>query len=298
MFSPRTAFWIADILADAEAREYIFGVGGSLDFPFPVAVKTGTSQAYHDNWTIGFTRRVTVGVWVGNFDRTPLENSSGVTGAGPIFHGVMLAAERLVAARAAEGLDAPVVPAPDGLTRQKICALSGMAAGPACPSRTLEWLPPDRAGDICTWHHASDEGLIVVWPPEYRAWAAGRGMLMDRPRATDSTAGPAWLPAARPAGNGARRFRFVAHSRRLAIVNPAPDAVFMIDPTLRPEFQALQLRARPTEAGGQIDWIVDGRQVGSAAGETPLAWPLSPGRHTIVARDGSGHSDELKIVVK
>ena len=72
----------------------------------------------------------------------------------------------------------------------------------------------------------------------------------------------------------------------------------MIDPTLRPEFQALQLRARPTEAGGQIDWIVDGRQVGSAAGETPLAWPLSPGRHTIVARDGSGHSDELKIVVK
>ena len=34
-------------------------------------MKTGTSQAYHDNWTIGYTRDVTVGVWVGNFDRTP-----------------------------------------------------------------------------------------------------------------------------------------------------------------------------------------------------------------------------------
>ena len=66
---PRTAFWITDILSDAEAREYIFGRGGSLEFPFPVAVKTGTSQAYHDNWTIGYTRDVTVGVWVGNFDR-------------------------------------------------------------------------------------------------------------------------------------------------------------------------------------------------------------------------------------
>ena len=72
--SPRTAFWITDILSDAEAREFIFGRGGSLEFPFPVAVKTGTSQAYHDNWTIGYTRDVTVGVWVGNFDRTPLRD--------------------------------------------------------------------------------------------------------------------------------------------------------------------------------------------------------------------------------
>ena len=45
--------------------------GGNLDFPFPVAVKTGTSQAYRDNWTIGYTREVTVGVWVGNFDSRP-----------------------------------------------------------------------------------------------------------------------------------------------------------------------------------------------------------------------------------
>ena len=95
--SQRTAFWITDILSDGEAREFAFGRGGSLEFPFPVAVKTGTSQAYRDNWTIGYSKHVTVGVWVGNFDRTPLRNSSGVTGAAPIFHGVMLAAERRAA---------------------------------------------------------------------------------------------------------------------------------------------------------------------------------------------------------
>ena len=94
LVSPRTAFWITDILSDADARAYIFGRGSSLEFPFPVAVKTGTSQAYHDNWTIGYTRRVTVGVWVGNFDRRPLRNSSGVTGAAPIFQAVMLAAHK------------------------------------------------------------------------------------------------------------------------------------------------------------------------------------------------------------
>jgi penicillin-binding protein 1C len=53
LVSPRTAFWITDILSDGDAREYTFGSGGPLDFPFPVAVKTGTSQAYHD----GFRRR-------------------------------------------------------------------------------------------------------------------------------------------------------------------------------------------------------------------------------------------------
>jgi penicillin-binding protein 1C len=60
LVSPRTAFWITDILSDDEARAFAFGRGGSLAFPFQVAAKTGTSQAYHDNWAIGYTRDVTV----------------------------------------------------------------------------------------------------------------------------------------------------------------------------------------------------------------------------------------------
>src|SRR6185503_9244152 len=74
--SQRAAFWVTDILSDDEARAYVFGRGGSLEFPFTVAAKTGTSQAYRDNWTVGYTADVTVGVWVGNFDRAPLQNSS------------------------------------------------------------------------------------------------------------------------------------------------------------------------------------------------------------------------------
>ena len=57
VISPRAAFWVTDILSDDEARAYVFGRGGSLDLPFPVAVKTGTSQAYRDNWTVGLHAR-------------------------------------------------------------------------------------------------------------------------------------------------------------------------------------------------------------------------------------------------
>ena len=153
LVSPRTAYWITDILADDEARAFIFGRGSQLDFPFPVAVKTGTSQAYHDNWTVGSSRHVTVGVWVGNFDRSPLIGSSGVTGAGPLFHAVMLAAE----ARAAGGItpsDGAVLDPPATLVEATICGLSGMRAGDACPVRRRERLAPDAAQVVGRGVHA------------------------------------------------------------------------------------------------------------------------------------------------
>ena len=183
LVSPLTAYWITDVLSDDDAREYIFGRGGSLEFPFPVAVKTGTSQAYHDNWTVGYSRDVTIGVWVGNFDRTPLKSSTGVTGAAPIFHAAMLAATRRL--RGVNPFDVqPIVRAPDGVGEHDICALSGMPANPWCPARQREHLPSGD-GPPCSWHHQSDDGLLVVWPPAYRQWARENRLLVEsRPTVT------------------------------------------------------------------------------------------------------------------
>jgi penicillin-binding protein 1C len=99
--SAATAFLVTDVLRDNEARAPSFGRQSNLRFDFPVAAKTGTSQGFHDNWVIGWTDDVTVGVWVGNFDRTPLEGATGVTGAGPIFHAVMQAAHDRMGTRGA-----------------------------------------------------------------------------------------------------------------------------------------------------------------------------------------------------
>jgi len=221
VLSSRTAFWITDILSDPRAREFIFGRGGNLEFPFRVAVKTGTSQAYHDNWTIGYTRAVTVGVWVGNFDRSALRNSSGVTGAGPIFHSVMLAAMR----RAGVKDDTSIVDRPDDLEQQPICALSGFRPSTSCPSTESEWLPRDAPVEFCAWHHTGG----VTWPAEYRQWATVRE---QRPNA----------PAPKIADS---RFR---------ITSPPNDATYLVDPTLHREFQALHLRATH-----EASWSVDGK---------------------------------------
>ncbi|HEX2121928.1 MAG TPA: penicillin-binding protein 1C, partial [Thermoanaerobaculia bacterium] len=165
--SPRTAFWITDILTDADARAYAFGSGGSLDFPFPVAVKTGTSQAYRDNWTIGYTKDVTVGVWVGNFDLRPLRGSSGVTGAAPIFHAVMLAAMTRARGALPIGDSTPIVAPPADVESIDICTLSGARPSPWCESVRKEWLGANASPRFCAWHH---DGWID-WPAEYRTWA-------------------------------------------------------------------------------------------------------------------------------
>ena len=88
---PRYCYLISDILSDNAARSAAFGPQSPLRLPFRTAVKTGTSSDFRDNWCIGFTRDFTVGVWVGNFDNSPMRGISGVSGAGPIFNRTMLA---------------------------------------------------------------------------------------------------------------------------------------------------------------------------------------------------------------
>jgi penicillin-binding protein 1C len=282
--SSRTAFWITSILSDPGAREYAFGRGGSLELPFPVAVKTGTSQAYHDNWTVGYSRNVTVGVWVGNFDRAPLRNSSGVTGAAPIFHAVMLAAERRVTGSHAFNTSDIAIAGADS-QRREICALSGMAANRWCPTRRTEWTAREQEPLPCSWHHYDEHGLTTIWPPEYRAWAAEH--------AAPSELRPAPLRAAAQASDGRRS----APRDVLQIVSPADGSTYLIDPTLRREFQSLSLRAVATQRG-QIAWTVNGHAIGAADADGKVDWPLERGRHVIVARDAGGRTAESRVVVR
>ena len=122
IMSAGAAFLVADVLSDNEARTPAFGRNSVLRFPFPVAAKTGTSQNYHDNWVVGFTKDFTVGVWVGNFDRTSLRDASGITGAGPLFHDVMLAAHDSLTPK--ESVDRPelVMPQPETIEAYEVCA--------------------------------------------------------------------------------------------------------------------------------------------------------------------------------
>jgi penicillin-binding protein 1C len=85
LFSKEAVFLISDILSDRDARSITFGLENPLATRFWTAVKTGTSKDMRDNWCIGYSRRYTVGVWVGNFSGEPMWNVSGISGAAPIW---------------------------------------------------------------------------------------------------------------------------------------------------------------------------------------------------------------------
>lgn len=89
VFDPGAAWIVGDILADRQARARTFGLDSPLSTSFWSAVKTGTSKDMRDNWTIGWTARYTVGVWVGNSGGASMQDVSGVSGAGPIWHDVV-----------------------------------------------------------------------------------------------------------------------------------------------------------------------------------------------------------------
>ena len=92
VLSREVAFKISSILSDNSARTAAFGPSSELYIPGKtVAVKTGTTDDKRDNWTIGYTPSYLVTTWVGNNDNTPMNPAlaSGVTGAAPIWNGIM-----------------------------------------------------------------------------------------------------------------------------------------------------------------------------------------------------------------
>jgi penicillin-binding protein 1C len=157
--APWVAQTLTHMLSDNSARLSAFGRGNALEFPFPVAVKTGTSKSYRDNWTVGYTRAHTVAVWAGNVDGSAMEGVSGVTGAGRIFHEIMLGLG--VATRTRASLDVEPV-------RVKVCALSGKRVEPGC-DHTLEEVrfgpnEPERGCELHGTAHTRVHAIALLSP--------------------------------------------------------------------------------------------------------------------------------------
>jgi penicillin-binding protein 1C len=300
-----TAFLVTDVLADRRARLAAFGEGNVLELPFRAAAKTGTSKSYRDNWTVGYTREVTVGVWVGNFSGEPMGNVSGITGAGPLFREVLLAAM--------EGRKAEPWQRPAGLVDLRICPLSGEPAGPECPHAVTEPVPEAlarRAAGTCTWHRRLavdrrngllagpecppelvDRPLFESFPAAFAAWAADAG------RPVPPTADSPFCPPLResPGTDGAPDGAL----RPVVLAWPEDGSRFSLDPDVPPELQTIAIVARVPGADpvARVTFLVDGRVLGEAAAPFRAAWRLEPGRHELTVRLPDGAEDRATIEV-
>ncbi len=133
------AYLISSIISDNQARSWMFGSNSVLNLPFTAAAKTGTTNDFRDNWTLGYTPDLVTGVWVGNADYTPMVNTSGLSGAAPIWAQFMQTAVPYVS----NGSPSAFVP-PAGITEKIICALSGTEPSKWCKEQRREVFASDQ----------------------------------------------------------------------------------------------------------------------------------------------------------
>jgi len=139
-----TANRISDVLSDNNARTYVFGAHNFLTLPGrPAATKTGTTNDFHDAWTLGYTPQLVTGVWVGNNDNSAMtRGADGSQIAAPIWQGYMT---RALASSTAEAfvkppptnVTKPVLQGKDTTVMLNVDKISGLLATDLTPSEDV-----------------------------------------------------------------------------------------------------------------------------------------------------------------
>ena len=259
--SAESAWLIADMLSDNSARMISFGANSALRFNFPVACKTGTSTDFRDNWAMGFTPEFTVGVWVGNFDGTPMHDVSGVSGAGPILHAIF---EHLHAQRGTSWYATPA-----SVVERQVHPLTGKLLTSARPDAVREKFhaPHFPAEESPTDY---DDAGKVKLGPEYDAWLASAENSLPTRAVGDENAHAA-----------------------LRLQSPLPGTTYLLDPDV-PTSRQVSLMAT---GAGHLVWQSATLQCAESDGQTRAE--IAEGEHRISVTDpATGERAETWIRVK
>ncbi|MBI2761215.1 MAG: penicillin-binding protein 1C [Chloroflexi bacterium] len=301
VYSPEAAWLVTDILSDNEARTPAFGASSPLRVNRPAAAKTGTTSDFRDNWTVGYTPDLVVGVWVGNADNRSMKDVSGISGAAPIWHDVI---EDALVGR-------PPRPflRPPGVIRAEVCLPSGLKPTETCARRRLEWFKSGtepredddyyRVVPVCAEtglaatagcpSGAVVERVFEFPPDEVIPWARTAGINLPP------------LPGYRTDVAGGTD----GHDppKTVRIVRPEPGVTLRISRALPAEVQALTFEVQVTgSVPGGVRFELDGSPLGLVTSAPyRLAWPLVVGTHRLrvtaeLANGGSG-VDEIVFTV-
>jgi penicillin-binding protein 1C len=303
VLSTDTVRQISLFLSDPLGRLPSFPRMGASEYPFPVAVKTGTSPDQRDAWAIAYSMRYLVGVWVGRADYRPMSGITGYTSAAHLARRVLLPLH----VDQQDGLLDLSFPPPPGFHEVRLCAVTGKVASPLCDRVTVEWFRPGaepvavcdahlrvaidtRSGAVAsprTPRRLVEARTFTMLPARYAAWAAGHGVQQPPPSVT-RLARLGQLTGDRPApedlcevGNVPPR---LSRAVRLHVASPRGGTRLLHDPETPPTLATLALQAVVEPPVPQVVWYVDGRPFRVADYPYEVRWPLASGEHTFQVR--------------
>ena len=293
----RLAWLVSDILSDNDARQLGFGAHSALRLDRPAAVKTGTTSNFHDNWTVGYTPDLVVGVWAGNASYQPMRAVDGLSGAAPIWHSFL----RTVL----NGKPPQPFPQPLGLAQVEVCALSGLLPTPACPYNRDEWFidgtQPVRSDNLYQLVQVdSASGLlaneatpmeqretltVLDLPPQAAPWAHGQGLTLLSDLGIESQS---------QAGLDENDRGVLPENAMIYIISPASGSLYRLDTSFAAQAQRIPLEAVGSGSLRETSLWVDGDLLASFESPPYLAWwQLEAGEHTVWAQGSDSQGNPL-----
>jgi 1A family penicillin-binding protein len=200
ILATQVARQINNILSDNGARAFIFGEENYLTLPGrPVAAKTGTTNDYHDAWTMGFTPSIATGVWVGNSDNSEMKRGAdGSIVAAPIWNKYMKQAladtptENFTEPEPTQS-DKPVLNGSlaEGGLKVKIDKISGKLATEFTPPDSIEEKIYHQAHSILYYINKDDpagntppdwtDPQYLRWEEAVQVWAQKNNIISENP---------------------------------------------------------------------------------------------------------------------
>ena len=303
LLSPGTARQVTMHLSDPSARLPSFPRMGSTEYSFPVALKTGTSEGLRDAWTVAYSRKYLLGVWIGNPDARPMHELTGGSSAAELARQIL----NLLHGNERHGQTDLSFPHPNGYKRVSVCALTGKRATPACDPVFEEWFKPGqepqqdddaylrlsidlRNGLLAhagTPKRYVERRTFVRLPPRYADWAAQAGL--PQPPHAVSTISNSMSVAQRfkpHAGTGMLTAAVTADlaPTKLHISSPGNGESLLRDPSLPATRNTIGLRVEIVPPVREVLWMVDGKPYQVAAYPYTVRWPLQAGEHLFQAR--------------
>lgn len=263
----------------------------SINLP-KIAWKTGTSYGHKDAWSIGYSLKYTIGVWVGNFDATGAPDIVGAKVAAPILFALFNALT--------DPLENQWFVKPDRVARRNVCALSGMPMSPYCESSKEElYIPGISPSKQCNIHKKFQidrktgkrlcshcrigreyrEQIFEVYPPEIATWRRKNGHHVPS------------IPEHYPncskilAGNGP-----VIHS-------PSANCEYKIRQGIDAKYQKILLDASVSSGTKKIFWFLDNQLIASKKPTEKVFITPTVGKHRLVCMDDEGRSAEMALVI-
>ncbi len=283
LIHPDAADLVAHILGDSAARRPSFNDGSALDYDSAVSVKTGTSQGYRDGWTVAFSDRLLVVMWVGNHDWRRMNHLGGLAGTADAVHDVFDALLPITKRHVPLPMS---VPEPAHSERRDVCAMSGQLAGPDCPHRRSEiFLAGTAPATPCPWHqrvgidrrtgdlanascpaHVVDWRSVVELPAPYLRWARQQGLPLRPARQSRLCGGDDDDDIA------------------VTLTEPVTGVRYAFDPDTAPQFATIRLAADVQGAAAEdVVFLVDGSPVAKVGYPHEARWTLTPGEHIVQA---------------